>query len=211
MRIRIIIASLLISGAMMGQLNSTIPLQVNPPNIANPLDTLRKLQEIRETQERIRQMQEQTRQLQEQQQANAQRRQEAENRKAVAAAIPNLSMKLLLGEDGFNLLGLSALPAAQLTLLDKWISLYSADIVKRFSVVPQEPRQAIESEIRGEFQGWSGDTTFELTNGQVWKQASYDYDYDYEFNPAVVIYPINSVFKMKVEGVKATVEVRRIK
>lgn len=62
--LRVTLAAALISGALAAQSNSTIPLQITQPNIASPLDTMRKLQEIRETQERIRQMQEQTLQIQ---------------------------------------------------------------------------------------------------------------------------------------------------
>jgi hypothetical protein len=47
---------------------------------------------------------------------------------------------------------------------------------------------AVESHIAGEFNGWSGDTVFELQNGQMWKQATYAYWYHYAYHPEVVIY-----------------------
>lgn len=47
---------------------------------------------------------------------------------------------------------------------------------------------ATESRIDGAFEGWSGDTTFTLRNGQVWRQASYAYSYHYAYSPEVVIY-----------------------
>jgi hypothetical protein len=50
---------------------------------------------------------------------------------------------------------------------------------------------AIESRIGGEFNGWSGDTVFELQNGQIWKQARYAYWYHYAYHPEVVIYESN--------------------
>ncbi|MDR0881742.1 MAG: hypothetical protein LBP55_04270, partial [Candidatus Adiutrix sp.] len=34
---------------------------------------------------------------------------------------------------------------------------------------------AIESQIDGTFEGWSGETVFKLTNGQIWQQSSYAY------------------------------------
>ena len=186
-------------------------LTVTPQTqITNPLDTYRKVLELREQQERIRQAQEQTRQIEEQR-AAAQRRQEAEKQRAVVAGGLNLTMKQLLGDDGFKLIGLYLLSSEQLTILDKWVSLYSADLAKRFSAPSVPPLEAVESEINGEFRGWSGDTTFELSNGQVWKQSAYDYQYEYEYSPKVVIYPIGSIFKMRVDGVKGAVEVRRVK
>jgi hypothetical protein len=178
--------------------------------IANPLDTYRKVLELREQQERVRQLQEQTRQIEEQR-AATQRRQEAEKQRAAVVGGLNLTMKQLLGEDGFKLTGLYLLNSEQLTILDKWVSLYSADVAKRFSAPPVPRSEAVESEINGEFHGWSGDTTFELANGQVWKQSAYDYEYEYDYRPKVVIYPIGSIFKMKVDGVKGAVEVQRVK
>jgi hypothetical protein len=45
----------------------------------------------------------------------------------------------------------------------------------------------IESQIRGNFEGWTGSTIFPLQNGQVWQQASYTYHYHYAYSPRVVI------------------------
>lgn len=47
---------------------------------------------------------------------------------------------------------------------------------------------AIESRIDGTFEGWSGDTMFQLQNGQVWQQSSYAYWYHYAYCPEVIIY-----------------------
>jgi hypothetical protein len=198
-------AALLTSGALLAQAPN--PYQVPVPSVPNPLDTVLKIQQIREAQERARLLEEQTRQLNEQR-ANSQRQREAEKQRAAFAASPNLTMKELMGDDGFKLTGLDLLKPEQLVFLDSWVSLYSERLAKLFSSPPLE---AIESEIKGDFHGWSGDTIFELENGQIWKQSSYDYEYEYDYNPKVVIYPIGSVFKMKVDGVKGAVEVRRIK
>ncbi len=60
---------------------------------------------------------------------------------------------------------------------------------------------ALEGTIDGEFEGWEGDTIFELTNGQVWKQDSYVYEYQYKYLPWVVIYPVTGGrYKAVVEG-----------
>lgn len=71
-------AAVLFASALPAQTNTPIPLQVNPPNIANPLDTYRQILELREQQERIRQLQEQTQQVEEQR-AAAQRRKRPKN------------------------------------------------------------------------------------------------------------------------------------
>jgi hypothetical protein len=204
-------AVVIMTGALRAQIDPSIPLRVNPPNIPNALDNALKIQQIREMQERTRQLEEQTRQIAEQRAAAQRKEQDAEAQRAKAPAGPNLTMRGLLGAEGFNLVGLNLLNEDQVAFLDKWISAYSVALAQRFSTPVRQPQEAVESEIRGDFHGWSGDTVFELENGQVWKQSAYDYEYDYEYNPKVVIYPMDSVFKMKVDGVKGTVEVRRLK
>ena len=68
----------------------------------------------------------------------------------------------------------------------------------------------IESKIDGEFEGWDGDTIFQLTNGQVWQQSSYNYHYHYAYRPDVLIYSTGSGYKMMVEGVDRTISVIRL-
>lgn len=70
---------------------------------------------------------------------------------------------------------------------------------------------AIESQIDGTFEGWSGDTVFKLTNGQLWQQSSYAYTYHYAYRPKVVIFSGDGGCKMKVDGVSDTVSVRRLR
>lgn len=67
----------------------------------------------------------------------------------------------------------------------------------------------IESRIDGEFKGWSGNTSYKLTNGQIWKQAHYSYEYRYAYRPIATICNINGVYVMSVDGLQA--EVKRIK
>lgn len=69
----------------------------------------------------------------------------------------------------------------------------------------------IESQIDGEFTGWDGETVFELSNGQVWKQNRYAYKYHYSYRPRVVIYDSGSGYKLSVKGVTETLPVRRIR
>ena len=58
----------------------------------------------------------------------------------------------------------------------------------------------VETQIDGEFTGWSGDTVWKMTNGQVWQQAEYAYHYHYAYSPRVLIYPSDYGWKMKVDG-----------
>lgn len=69
----------------------------------------------------------------------------------------------------------------------------------------------IESSIDGTFNGWTGDTIFKLQNGQIWQQSSYDYTYEYDYCPKVTIYKSGVGYKMKVDRVKGTISVTRIK
>ncbi|QUX92309.1 hypothetical protein CYL31_13270 [Marinomonas sp. A3A] len=67
----------------------------------------------------------------------------------------------------------------------------------------------VESQINGEFKGWEGETVYELTNGQVWQQCTYNYEYTYSYMPEALIYSVGGGYKMKVEGTSA--DVRRVK
>lgn len=69
---------------------------------------------------------------------------------------------------------------------------------------------AIESQIEGTFEGWSGDTIFKLTNGQIWQQASYAYTYHYAYRPEVIIYAGKGGCRLKVDGVSESIFVRRL-
>jgi hypothetical protein len=65
--------------------------------------------------------------------------------------------------------------------------------------------------IDGDFEGWDGDTVFELCNGQVWMQSSYSYTYHYAYRPHVVIYNTGFGYRMQVEGLSETVAVVRLR
>src|SRR5665254_16637 len=69
----------------------------------------------------------------------------------------------------------------------------------------------VENSIDGTFNGWGGDTIFQLRNGQIWQQSSFDYKYHYAYSPDVTIYQSGSGYKMKVDGVDSTISVTRIK
>lgn len=78
-------------------------------------------------------------------------------------------------------------------------------------IIPDVTPSVIESKIDGTFEGWTGDTIFKLSNGQIWQQASYAYTYHYAYSPKVTIYKDGSVYKMMVDGVDSKISVTRIK
>nr|WP_298659487.1 hypothetical protein [uncultured Flavobacterium sp.] len=70
---------------------------------------------------------------------------------------------------------------------------------------------AIETQIEGDFEGWDGETIFQMTNGMIWQQSSYDYRYHYAYRPDVLIYSKSGTYYMRVEDVNDEIEVVRIK
>jgi|SRR5690606_28149228 len=69
--------------------------------------------------------------------------------------------------------------------------------------------EVIKATIVNGFNGWTGDTIFELDNGQIWKQSEYDYDYNYSYRPDAIIYFNGYDYKILVEG--KSVGVKRVK
>jgi len=67
-----------------------------------------------------------------------------------------------------------------------------------------------ESQIVSDFDGWDGETIFELANGQVWQQAGAGIAVHVAVRPDAMIYRKNGSFEMRVEGVSSTVPVRRL-
>jgi hypothetical protein len=74
----------------------------------------------------------------------------------------------------------------------------------------------LEARLAGDFTGWTGKTTFTLDNGQVWRQTN---NYVRPYKPrAPLSQPKVTITKggwgsynMSIEGVKRTVQVKRIK
>jgi hypothetical protein len=94
------------------------------------------------------------------------------------------------------------------TLLIKGKSLDVAAITK---AGPAASSGVIESQIDGTFDGWSGETIFKLTNGQIWQQSSYAYTYSYKYRPDVLIYPVAGGYELQVEGVDGRIRVTRLR
>jgi hypothetical protein len=70
--------------------------------------------------------------------------------------------------------------------------------------------RVVETQIDGTFEGWSGETIWKMTNGQIWQQARYAYRYHYAYRPRVLIYPTSGGWTMKV-GDGETIEVRQLR
>ena len=74
--------------------------------------------------------------------------------------------------------------------------------------------EAMDSRIKGDFEGWSGRTTFRLENGQVWVQVNGDsYDYSSTLrSPKVKVYPASAgTFWLEIEGVNLRCRVKPVK
>ena len=73
-------------------------------------------------------------------------------------------------------------------------------------------RVAVNSRLKGRFTGWSGSSTFELANGQVWKQTEGDsFVVRAMESPAVTIEPkALGTWMLKVEGYNRGTMVTRI-
>lgn len=66
-----------------------------------------------------------------------------------------------------------------------------------------------EATIVSNFNGWSGDTIFEMDNGQTWKQDGYASHSSFQQRPSAIIFQTDWGHKMIVGGEK--VKVKRIK
>ena len=60
--------------------------------------------------------------------------------------------------------------------------------------------------VDGSWEGWSGDTIVQLTDGSVWRQDEYHYEYHYAYRPAVTV----SNGKMLVKEMRKPIRVRRL-
>lgn len=74
------------------------------------------------------------------------------------------------------------------------------------SIPVRKIRNVIESRINGAFNGWAGDSEYELRNGQVWQQSNYKYEYKYAYMPEAIIYETGGEYKMSVAGTAANVK-----
>ncbi len=120
---------------------------------------------------------------------------------AQSAAEPAIRLEQILPPDAFQASGLQKLTPGELQALDRWVSAIAPAFRHRETQgVEPVPDANIESNIDGEYRGWSGDTIYRLINGQVWRQSADHYHYHYAYAPKVVIYPSAGGFRMHVDG-----------
>lgn len=149
------------------------------------------------------------------------------------AGFSSLEERMTMRE--FQQAGLEKLSAEELAVLNSWIRVhslggeeYAEDIVaaSNNSNLPasmQPDRMGfndykgeetpITSTIVGEFDGWRGDTEFELANGMIWKQSEQDLlGVRPRENQQVTIEPgFLSAWYLKIDGINKRLRVRRIK
>ncbi|NGP52963.1 hypothetical protein [Thioalkalivibrio sp. XN8] len=71
---------------------------------------------------------------------------------------------------------------------------------------------SIKAGVVGGFQGWTGDTVFELDNGQVWQQTGTGrYEYSGQDRAVIITRGFLGSFSLQPEGLNRTVRVQRIK
>ena len=79
-----------------------------------------------------------------------------------------------------------------------------------YPVICQKLQIVTSSSIDGEFEGWNGETTIILSNGEIWKQYNYKYEYNYSYNADVWVFSDGNSYFMKVEDLESAVEVTKI-
>jgi hypothetical protein len=131
--------------------------------------------------------------------------------------------------------GLHKLTEAELAALNRWIAERSlaegeslpaagrdtvvadsgaeAAIDRRGLRDSSENERPIEARIVGAFDGWDGDTVFELDNGMVWQQTDgRPYQMSELENPVVIIEPgVMGSWRLRIDGYNARAQVRRIR
>lgn len=71
---------------------------------------------------------------------------------------------------------------------------------------------SVKAGVIGGFRGWSGDTVFELDNGQVWQQTEAGrYEYSGEDREVIITRGFLGSFSLQAEGLNRTVRVKRVK
>lgn len=76
---------------------------------------------------------------------------------------------------------------------------------------PGDVLDSISANVVGGFSGWSGDTVFELDNGQVWEQSGMGrYEYAGEDRKVVIERALFGSFMLSPEGLNRSVRVRRL-
>ncbi|OGT83816.1 MAG: hypothetical protein A3H91_10740 [Gammaproteobacteria bacterium RIFCSPLOWO2_02_FULL_61_13] len=91
----------------------------------------------------------------------------------------------------FKAAGLEKLSPEELSKLNQWMMQFiahdSQQVVKTDVAIQKLQNAPVHRRIAGEFRGWAGDTTFNLDNGEVWRQRLPGRYYAKMVNPEIEI------------------------
>lgn len=122
-----------------------------------------------------------------------------------------LTMEQVMTPDEMKATGISGLLPQQRKALDLWLNRYSVELFSAKNT-SSDCDPAIETQVDGSFNGWTGETVYKLRNGQIWQQASYHYHYHYAYAPDVTIYSTEAGCSIRVaDDDDEAVSVRRLK
>lgn len=77
---------------------------------------------------------------------------------------------------------------------------------------PTQPQPIIHSKIKGDFNGWAGDTLFQLANGQVYQQCDSSQYSAYLYRPTCALVPMgNDTYTLVIENIPEYCLVKRLK
>ena len=83
-------------------------------------------------------------------------------------------LERMMAPEEFRSAGLQKLSPEELRKLNEWLVHFlaydSAEVVRKDEKIQELQNVPVRRRIVGSFRGWSGDTTFTLDNGEVWKQ-----------------------------------------
>ena len=148
---------------------------------------------------------------------------------SVAAAGAFSSLEEQMTGKEFSAAGLDKLSQQELDVLNDWLHRHSVATLKAKAVSAEvvdsaegqpelksededEDRTTITSKLVGTFDGWDGQSVFELENGQIWAQASKSKWHIKEVeNPVAVIEPgMFGTWRLHIEGFDKDCRVKRI-
>lgn len=137
------------------------------------------------------------------------------DRMAVAAVELGLTLPGASGAPAAPAAATGAVAAAASSTTPAPAATRRADAAEDFGLEQEKAQQALEAitaKVVGGFRGWTGETVFELDNGQVWEQAgSGRYEYSGEDRAVVIERGFLNSFSLKPQGLNRTVRVKRIK
>ena len=130
----------------------------------------------------------------------------------------NVSVLSLMSAEQAAAAGLTKLSPAELRALSSWVrthSLQVAELARTAALNPEPAPSAnpsmMETRMAGDFTGWDGGSVFEFANGQVWRQTSFGTVHQFLRSPKVTLVATGSGWRMQVDGVPQSIQVKRIR